>query len=68
MNRNVRVWLDASRMAEKSVAVTDVLGAIKRDHIELPGGQLETGGRQINVRLLGEAFDLDTFCKIVVRW
>jgi len=67
VNRNVRVWLDASRMAEKGVAVTDVLSAIQREHVELPGGQLDAGGRQINVRLLGEALQLDDFRKLVVR-
>ncbi len=67
VNRNLRVWIDASRMAEKNVAINEVLAAIRRDHIELPGGQLEAGGRQINVRLLGEALDLDTFRGIVVR-
>jgi hydrophobe/amphiphile efflux-1 (HAE1) family protein len=67
LDRNVRVWLDASRMYEKKVAVTDVLSAIQREHVELPGGQIETGGRQVNVRLLGEAIDLDTFRSIVVR-
>jgi hydrophobe/amphiphile efflux-1 (HAE1) family protein len=67
LDRNVRVWLDASRMAEKKVAVTDVISAIQREHVELPGGQIEAGGRQVNVRLLGEAIDLETFRKIAVR-
>jgi hydrophobe/amphiphile efflux-1 (HAE1) family protein len=67
MARNVRVWLDASRMNEKGVAVSDVLGAIRREHVELPGGQLDTGGRQVNVRLLGETLDLETFRHIIVR-
>ncbi len=65
--RNVRVWLDASRMNEKNVAVSEVIAAIRREHVELPGGQLDAGGRQVNVRLLGEALDLETFRKIVVR-
>ncbi len=67
VNRNVRVWLDASRMAEKAVAVTDVLSALRREHVELPGGQLDAGGRQVNVRLLGEALDLAELRQIVVR-
>jgi hydrophobe/amphiphile efflux-1 (HAE1) family protein len=67
VNRNVRVWLDASRMAEKAVAVTDVLSALRREHVELPGGQLDAGGRQVNVRLLGEALDLTELRQIVVR-
>lgn len=65
--RNIRVWLDSSRMNEKSIAVTDVIGAIRREHVELPAGQLESGGRQVNVRLLGEALNLETFREIVVR-
>src|SRR6185503_2586578 len=46
LDRNVRIWLDASKMAEKNVAVGEVLGAMQRDHIEKPGGVIETGGRQ----------------------
>jgi len=66
VDRNIRVWLDASKMAEKGVATSDILGAISREHVEMPGGQLDAGGRQVNVRLLGEALDLDSFSKIVV--
>jgi multidrug efflux pump len=67
LDRNVRIWIDASRMAEKGVAVTDVLNSIKREHVEMPGGTLDSGGRQINVRMLGEAIDLDTFRRLVVK-
>lgn len=67
LNRNVRIWLDASRLAEKGVVANDVIGAIRTEHVEVPGGQLETGGRSLNVRLLGEALDLDAFRKLVVK-
>lgn len=67
LNRNVRIWLDASRLAEKGVVANDVIGAIRTEHVEVPGGQLETGGRSLNVRLLGEALDLDQFRKLVVK-
>ncbi len=65
--RNVRVWLDAAQLDEKSLTVTDVIQALQREHIELPAGRLETSGREVNVRVLGEALDLDTFRHIVVR-
>jgi multidrug efflux pump len=65
--RNVRIWLDAAQLDEKGLTVTDVIGALQREHIELPAGRLETPGREINVRVLGEAIDLETFRKIVVR-
>ncbi|MBL8606280.1 MAG: efflux RND transporter permease subunit [Myxococcales bacterium] len=65
--RNVRVWLDASRLAEKGVVAADVINAIRSEHVEVPGGQLDTGQKTLDVRLLGEALDLESLRKIVVR-
>lgn len=67
VDRNVRIWLDSSRLAEKGVVASDIISAINREHIEVPGGQLESGGRQLNVRLLGEAINLEALRKLVVR-
>jgi hydrophobe/amphiphile efflux-1 (HAE1) family protein len=66
LERNVRIWVDAERLNEKNVTVTDVIAAVQRQHVELPAGRLETEGREINVRVLGEALDLDAFRHIVV--
>ena len=49
------------------MTVSDVLGALQREHIEIPAGRLETSGREVNIRVLGEALDLETFRHIVVR-
>jgi len=67
LERNVRIWIDASRLDEKSLTVTDVIGALQREHVELPAGRLETEGREVNVRVLGEAIDLQTLRRLVVR-
>jgi hydrophobe/amphiphile efflux-1 (HAE1) family protein len=67
LQRNVRIWIDANRLDEKGLTVTDVVGALQREHIELPAGRLETEGREVNVRVLGEAIDLSTLRRIVVR-
>lgn len=66
-NRNVRIWLDASRMMDKGVVASDIINAIRSEHVEVPGGQLDTGGKQLDVRLLGEALDIEQFRKLVVR-
>jgi len=66
-DRNVRVWLDASKLDEKGLTVQDVISALQREHVELPAGRLETQGREVNVRILGEAIDLETLRNIVVR-
>lgn len=65
--RNVRIWLDASKLIEKGVVASDIIGAIKSEHVEVPGGQLDTGGRSLDVRLLGEALDIEQFRKLVVK-
>jgi multidrug efflux pump len=67
LERNIRIWLDAAQLDEKSLTVRDVISALQREHIELPAGRLETPGREVNVRVLGEAVDLETLRKIVVR-
>jgi multidrug efflux pump len=67
LERNVRIWVDASRLDEKGLTVSDVNEALRREHVELPAGRLEGEGRETNVRVLGEALDLATLRKIVVR-
>jgi hydrophobe/amphiphile efflux-1 (HAE1) family protein len=67
LDRNVRIWLDASKLAERGVVASDVIDALRREHVEVPGGQLDAGGRQLSVRLLGEALDLASLRQLVVR-
>ncbi len=67
LERNVRIWLDASHLDEKGLTVSDVIAALRREHVELPAGRLEAAGREVSVRVLGEALDLVTLRSIVVR-
>jgi multidrug efflux pump len=67
VQRNVRIWIDSDKLDERRVTVADVLGAIGNEHVELPAGRLETSGREVNVRVLGEAFNLEEFRRLVVK-
>jgi multidrug efflux pump len=67
VDRNVRVWIDSDKLDERRVTAGEVLAAIQQQHVELPAGRLETSGREVNVRVLGEAFDLDEFRRLVVK-
>ncbi len=67
LERNVRIWLDASKMDSRAVTVSDVLSALTREHVEVPAGRLEASGREVNIRVLGEALDLETFRHIIIR-
>jgi multidrug efflux pump subunit AcrB len=67
LERNIRIWIDATRLDAKNLTVTDVLAALQREHVELPAGRIEAEGREVNVRVLGEALDLASLRRIVVR-
>lgn len=66
LDRNIRIWIDAARLDEKGLTVSDVTDALQRGHVELPAGRIETEGREVNVRVLGEALDLSTFRQVIV--
>lgn len=67
LDRNVRIWLNAAWLDQRRVTAADVIAALQKQHVELPGGFLQTGSREISVRVLGEAFDLDELRHLVVR-
>src|SRR5919197_1359455 len=67
LDRNVRIWIDADRLNSHGLTVAEVIAALQREHVELPAGLLETPGREVSVRVLGEALDLATLRNIVVR-
>ncbi|HEX2059405.1 MAG TPA: efflux RND transporter permease subunit, partial [Thermoanaerobaculia bacterium] len=67
VERNIRIWIDSDKLDERRVTVSEVLAAINQQHVELPAGRLETSGREVNVRVLGEAFNLEEFRRLVVK-
>ena len=67
LDRNIRVWVDADKLVATGTTVTDLTSALQKQHVSMPGGLLENGRRQFDVRVLGEAPDLETLRSIVVR-
>ena len=67
VDRNVRIWIDAERLDQRGLVADDVLTALREQHVELPAGRIEAEGREIDVRLLGEALDLKTLRRLMVK-
>ncbi|HEX8825494.1 MAG TPA: efflux RND transporter permease subunit [Archangium sp.] len=67
LERNVRIWVDAEKLDARGLTVADVTNALRSEHVELPAGRIETEGREVNVRVMGEALDLETLRHLVVR-
>jgi HAE1 family hydrophobic/amphiphilic exporter-1 len=64
--RNLRVWLDADKMKARQITVEDILGAIRREHAEVPAGRIETDVKEFNVRTLGEIEDPAEFGGLLI--
>ncbi len=66
VDRNVRLWFDQDKLDAHDLTIVEALNRLRREHLELPAGRLETVGREIEVRVLGEAFDVEAFRHVVV--
>ena len=56
--RNIRIDIDPARLASQGVTISDVTGAIRREHVQLAGGYLTAGAREELIRLDLEYHDL----------
>ena len=56
-DRNMRVWLDPLKLQARGLTVDEVVGAIQREHIELPAGRMEGSLRESNIKVEGEAIN-----------
>jgi multidrug efflux pump len=66
LDRNIRIWVDDTKLVERAVTFSDITTALNRQHVVVPGGQLQTPGRDITVQVLGEAADLEAFKHIII--
>jgi hydrophobic/amphiphilic exporter-1 (mainly G- bacteria), HAE1 family len=65
-SRNVRIWVDAAKLASFNLTIEEVQQAIQRQHAELPAGTLESRKVERNLRTMGEAYTLEDFGKLIV--
>lgn len=63
---SMRVWLDASELAARSLTVQDVEAAIRSRNVEIPAGRIESDRREFTVRSLGELKTPEEFSRLVV--
>lgn len=64
--RSLRVWVDADKMKQYQITVEDILAAIRREHAEVPAGQIDTPAKEFNVRTLGEISDPALFGDLLI--
>src|SRR5262245_13983013 len=65
-SRNIRVWIDADKLAGLELAADDVIRTIQRQHAELPAGYIQSNQVEFNVRTMGEAYTIADFRNLLL--
>ncbi|HKG22734.1 MAG TPA: efflux RND transporter permease subunit, partial [Blastocatellia bacterium] len=64
--REIHIWLDPDRMRAFNVTVAEVANAVRAQNIEIPGGRVDEGARELTVRTMGRVIEPEQFNNIAV--
>ncbi|MFL2770588.1 MAG: efflux RND transporter permease subunit [Rhodospirillaceae bacterium] len=64
--KSLRIWLDRRAMAARSLTITDVENALRRENVELGAGLLESENRDFNLRTERSFNSPDDFKRLVI--
>src|SRR2546427_911720 len=64
--REVEVWVDPDKMRAFNVSAADVANAVRVQNMEVPGGRVESGPRELTVRTMGRIPDPAQFNNLIV--
>lgn len=63
----IRIWLDRRALAARGLAVSDVEAALRAQNVELPAGKIESGQRDLTVRVDRAYQSVEDFQGLVIR-
>ena len=68
--RQIRVWLNAERLRAYALTANEVVQAIEREHVEVPGGRMESElkDREFGVKTIGEVGSVREFEELIVAF
>src|SRR6516165_7721673 len=64
--REIHVLVNPDRLRSYNLTVTDVFNALRAQNLELPGGNLNEGTRELSVRTTGRITDVPQFNQITI--
>jgi len=68
LERNIRIWLDGDALSARGLAASDVISALRRENVDLPGGAVESMSVQYAVKTDAQFHTLDELRELVVAW
>ncbi|HEX3229237.1 MAG TPA: efflux RND transporter permease subunit, partial [Pyrinomonadaceae bacterium] len=67
LQRAINVWIDSERLAAYKIPITDVRNALVRQNADVPGGNVETGKRELVLRTLGRFTEPRQMEELVIK-
>lgn len=66
--RQIQVWLDPAKMRAYQVTASEVMLALQRENIEIPGGRIENHSREYVVKVKGEFAQIADVANLIVAY
>jgi HAE1 family hydrophobic/amphiphilic exporter-1 len=66
--RAIRIWIDGEELRARGLAATDILEAVRREHVELPGGEVESHRVEYSVKTDAEFRTVDELKRLIVAY
>jgi hydrophobe/amphiphile efflux-1 (HAE1) family protein len=64
--KEVQVEIDAARLQAYNLSIQDVINGVGSQNVEIPGGNLTEGPRQLLLRTMGKYKNVEDFSKVIV--
>ncbi|HEY6122358.1 MAG TPA: efflux RND transporter permease subunit [Pyrinomonadaceae bacterium] len=64
--REIEIWVDPDKLRSFNVTVAQVADAVKAQNLEVPGGRIDEGTRELTVRTMGRIIEPSDFNNLVV--
>lgn len=64
--REIQIWVDPDKLRAFNVTVAQVADSVRAQNMELPGGRIDEGARELTVRTMGRIADPAQFNDLVV--
>ncbi len=68
VERNIRIWIKPDALRARELSVSDVLRALRREHVERPGGFLEGATMEWALKTDAEFRSIDELSRMVISW
>jgi len=68
LDREIRIWLDGEALRAHGLAATDIIAAVQREHVEVPGGRVQGPRVDYSVKTQAEFLSIAELEGLVVAW